>query len=447
VTTTSRFAPALLAFVAACATSAPRPAPVAGAGNARAQASRAAPAGDAGRAAPDADAGSARSQRLFAEALQAQEDQKKLNVPTDWGYLERKWRTAADAGDVAEAHFNLGVALDNQGKLDEARLEYDRALALKPTLRQAAVNRAVLVEKGGDARAAAAAYAQVVHDFPEDALARERLAALYQAAGQLDEAGRLAREALLRDASSLGAYKVLARIAVQRGDLDVAKLVVLRAQKLDAKDPELAFLNGQVLARQGDDAGAAAEFRRALASGEYLPARHALLEGSAKKQAWGAVAEHARAILRVEPKNAPVHLLLGIALRHLGKPDEALASYAQAEKVAGGTLPEVYLARGVLEMRVKNACEPAIASFRAYAQAVGPVVAAESAAPKLERECQGILEENRKAAEAAKQMQAEAEKKAAAEAAKKAAAAAPKPEATKAADGSPAPTSAQKRTP
>jgi Flp pilus assembly protein TadD len=447
VTTTSRFALALLVALAACATSAPRPAAPPASGSRATPTSRAPSAADAQRAGPDADSGNARVQRLFAEALKAQDDQKKLNVPTDWGYLERKWRAVADAGEVAEARFNLGVALDNQGKLDEARAEYDRALALKPSLRQAAVNRAVLLEKAGDARGAAAAYAQVVHDFPEDALARERLAALYQAAGQLDDTGRLAREALLRDASSLGSYKVLARIAVQRSELDVAKLVVLRGQKLDPKDPELAFLNGQVLARQGDDAGAVLEFRRALAAGEYLPARYALLEGSAKKQAWGAVAEHARAILRVEPKNAPVHLLLGIAQRHLGKPDEALASYAQAEKVAGGTLPEVYLARGVLEMRVKNACEPAIVSFRTYAQAVGPVIAAESPAPKLERECQGILEENRRAAEAAKQMQAEAEKKAADEAAKKARAGETKPEATKPADGSAAPTSSQKRTP
>jgi tetratricopeptide (TPR) repeat protein len=441
VTTTVRTVPALILSVAAvvaaaCATSAPRP-----------PASQAAPAASratapAAAAAPEADAaGSARVQRLFQEALQAQEDQKKLNVPTDWPYLERKWRAVLDAGELAEARFNLGVSLENEGRLAEAGAEYERALAAKPSLRQAAVNLAVLVEKQGDARGAAAAYAKVVRDFPEDAIARERLAALYLASGQLDEAWRLSREALLRDASSVAAYKVLARVAVSRSELDLAKLVVLRAQKLDAKDPELAFLDGQVLARQGDDAGATAQYRRAIASGEYLPARYALLEGSAKKQAWGAVAEHAQAILRVEPGNAPVHLLLGLAQRHLGKPDEALASYAQAEKLAGGTLPEVHLARGVLYMRVKNACEPAIESFRAYAQAAGPVAATDSLAPKLERECTQILEENRRAAEAAKQMQVEAERKAAEAAAKKAGA---KPEATAPADGSAAPTSAQK---
>ena len=66
---------------------------------------------------------------------------------------------------------------------------------------QAAVNLGVLLEKAGDLRGAAAAYAPAARDFPEDGLAR-RLGALYRQSGQLDEAWRLAREALLRDPAS-----------------------------------------------------------------------------------------------------------------------------------------------------------------------------------------------------------------------------------------------------
>ena len=49
-----------------------------------------------------------------------------------------------EAADVAEAHYNLGVALEAQGRTDEARAEYERARALKPGLRQASVNLGVL---------------------------------------------------------------------------------------------------------------------------------------------------------------------------------------------------------------------------------------------------------------------------------------------------------------
>ena len=430
MTTTRRIVPAiLLAGAIGCAGSRPRTAEV--------ERREDRPAAAGGQAAPSADAIGARAQRLFAEALKAQEDQQKLGVPTDWAHLERKWRAVLDDDEIPEARYNLGVALEGQGDLAGARAADERALAAKPSLRQAAVNLGVLLEKQGDARAASAVYGGVVRDFPEDTIARARLASLYRASGQLEDAWRLAREALLRDPTSVDANKVLANVALQRNELELANLIALRTQKLAPKDPELPFVAGQVLARRGDEAAAAVQYRKAITlSGDYLPARHALLEAATRKQAWGAVAEHAQAILRVEPKNAAVHLSLGVARRHLGKPDEALASYAEAEKLAGGALPEVHLARGVLFMRVKNECQPAIESFRAYGRAAGPVAAAESVAPRLERECVQILEENRRAAEAAKQMQLDAQRKAAEEAAKKAGQGATKPAAP---PGAPAP--------
>jgi len=361
----------------------------------------------------------ARALRLFEEAVRSEEEQKKLKVPADWPYLERKWRAVLDAADVAEARHNLGVALEAQGKLGEARAEYERARELKPSLRQASVNLGVLLEKQGDARAAAAVYQQCVRDFPEDAVARERLAVLYRSAGQLDDAWRLAREALVREPRSVAAYRVLARVALQRNDLDLAKLVALRAQKLDADDPELPYTVGLVLARQGDDAAAQAQFRKALALRDgFLAARYALLDVSLKKQAWGSVAEHAAAILKAEPTNAAVQLAHGLALRYTGKPDEALAAYERAEKASGDRLAEVHLARGVLFARVKSECEPALTELKAYQTRAGPVLPEGSQVVKLQRECEAQLEENRKAAEAAKQLQADSARQAAEKAAK-----------------------------
>jgi tetratricopeptide (TPR) repeat protein len=423
----------LLALAAAlgCAGAPPRPAPPAREGarpaakdGTRAVAARPAPrpasAAAAERAAPVAAVPPAepavppRAQRLFEEAVRAEEEQRKQKAPPDWGYLERKWRAVVDAADLAEGRFNLGVALEAQGKLGEARAEYERARELKPALRQAVVNLGVLLEKQGDPRAAAAVYAQCVRDFPEDGVARARLAALYRAAGQLDEAWRLAREALVREPRTVGAYKVLARVALQRGELDLAKLIALRAQKLDAADPELPFVVGQALARQGDDAGAQLHLRKALALEEgFLPAHHALLEGALRKQAWGSVAEHAAAILQHEPSNAAVHLAHGLALRFTGKPDEALAAYDRAEKASGDRLPEVHLARGVLLARIRSECEPALEELKRYQTRAGPVTPEGAQVVKLQRECEAQLLEGRKAAEAARQLQAEAARQAA----------------------------------
>jgi Flp pilus assembly protein TadD len=352
-----------------------------------------------------------KAQRLFEEAVRAEEDQKKLKVPPDWPYLENKWRAVLDAAEVAEARFNLGVALEGQGRLAEARVEYARARDEKPGLRQPAVNLAVLLERQGEPAGAAQAYAQVIRDFPEDSVARARLAALYRQAGQLDEAWRLAREALVREPRTVGAYRVLARVALQKNELDLAKLIALRAQKLDANDPELPWVVGLVLARQGDDAGAQAQLKKALALREgFLPARYALLDGALKKRAWGAVAEHAAAILKVEPQNAQVQLVHGLALRFTGKPDEALAAYDRAERAGGDRLAEVHLARGVLLARVKSDCAPALKELELYTARAGPVLPEGSQVVKLQRDCEAQLEEARKAAEAARQMQLDAAK-------------------------------------
>jgi tetratricopeptide (TPR) repeat protein len=432
---------ALLAAALGCAGAPPAPAerPVSTRKVARTDApTRGAAAGASGKAAngkrngvaaPDAAPGPAaeaaepalppRAQRLWEEATRAEEEQRKLKVPTDWPYLEKKWRAVLDAADVAEAHHNVGVALEAQGRLGDARAEYERARALKPGLRQAAVNLGVLLEKQGDVNGASAVYAQCVREFPEDGVARARLAALYLGTGQLDDAWRLAREALVREPRTIVAYRVLARVALQRNDLDLAKLIAMRAQKLDAQDPEFPWVVGQVLARQGDEPGAQAQLRKALALREdFLPAHYALLDAALKKQAWGSVAEHSAAILKVEPRNGQVQLAHGLALRYTGKPEEALAAYARAEQASNDRIPETHLARGVLLARVKSECEPALQELKVYTSRAGPLLPEGSQVVKLQRDCEAQLEENRKAAEAAKQMQAEAARAAAAKAAK-----------------------------
>jgi tetratricopeptide (TPR) repeat protein len=384
--------------------------------------------GENGTAAPAADAIPAKAQRLFAEAVKSLEDQKDLKVPIDWSLMERKWRAVLGAAEVAEAHFNLGIALENQGQAANAKVEYQKALALKPSLRQAKVNQAVLLERSGDLRGASAAYVEVVRDSPEDSMARERLAALYRASGQTDDAWRLAREALLRDPRAIGAYKTMIRISIQRKELDLAKLISLRAQKLDERDADVAYLLGLVLDAQGETAAAAAQYAKTLelAPG-HLAARYALLDQAVKKEAWPKVVEQATAVLAEEPKNAAAVLLRGIALRHLEKTDEALAAYEKAEKLSGGNLPEVYLARGVLFMRDKTDCVPALAEFERYTRTFGPILPKGSPVPALQRECDEMIAANKAAADAARQMQAEAEKAAAVEAARKAAEGAEKP--------------------
>jgi tetratricopeptide (TPR) repeat protein len=360
---------------------------------------------------------SPRAQRLFDEAVAAAEEQKRLKVPTDWEILERRWRAVAEAEPIPEAFFNLGVALEHRRRPDDARAAYRRALAIDPGFSPAAVNLALL-DEAKDPHQAAQAWTEMMRRFPDDPVPQARLAALYQAAGQHDEAWRLAREVLVRDPRSLGAYKVMMRVALDRGRFDLAQLLAVKARKLDPADPEIVSFVGDVYSRQREEAAAVAQWKKAVAmKDDFLPARYALLASSLGKQHWEGVAEQAQVILRLVPSDARVHLVLGIAYRHLGQPDKALAAFDDAQRAGSDTLPEVHLARAVTFMKAKDRCEPALAELRLYMAAAGPAVAMESAAPRLQRECEQIVAAGRQAEEAAREMKALAEREAAGRAA------------------------------
>jgi tetratricopeptide (TPR) repeat protein len=370
------------------------------------------PAAKPGGEAPARRELSPRAQRLFDEAVAAAEEQKRLKVPTDWETLERRWRAVTEAEPVPEAFFNLGVTLEQRRRLDDARAAYRRALALEPRFAPAAVNLALLDEPT-DPRLALQAWSDVLRRFPDDPVPRVRLAALYERAGQHDEAWRLAREALIHDPRSLGAYKVMMRIALDRNRYDLAQLLAVKAGKLDAADPEVVSFLGDVYARQNDGAAAVEQWKKAVAlRDDYLPARHALLASALGKQHWEGVVEQAKNILQTTPSDARVHLVLGIAYRHLGQPDKALASYEQAEKLGEGKLPEVHLARGAVLMKSKEQCEPALAELKRYIAAAGPAVASDGPAPRMQRDCEQLLAMNRQAQEAAREMKAQAEREA-----------------------------------
>lgn len=361
---------------------------------------------------PRANGPSERSKRLFEEALAAEEEQKKLKIPTDWELLGRKWQAAADAGDLPEATFNVGVCLERQGRRAEAADAYRRALAQRPAFREAASNLALLSEPE-EPRAATLLWTEQLRRFPDDALARARLAALAERAGQRDEAWRLAREALLRDPRSASALLVMMRVALARGNGDMAHLLALRAQKLDPRNPEIPTAIGRILAKQGDEAGAVAQWRAAVQlRGDWGPARAELLRVELGKQHWAGVAEQARALLQADPRDARAQLALGVALRYQGEAEPAVAAYDAAERLGGASLPEVHLARGLLLARVQERCEPALAELRRYSLAAGPAALADGTVGKVERECQQQLSAARAAEEEARKMKADAEKKA-----------------------------------
>lgn len=353
--------------------------------------------------------------RKFDEAVKYYEDGKKLKV-VDLDALARRFEAAVDADDrLAEAHFNLGVIAEWQGRHSDAVGHYRKAIDRKPSLAVAYENLGVLMENGGNRDAAEEQYKGILRAYPDDAGARARLAELYREGGDPTRALELAREALLRDPKNVTAHKVLMRVHLDRDQLPLAKLVALRATKLDEKDPELYYTVGLILEKEGNAEAAIVQYRRALQiRGDHLPSRLRLAELALAQKNWPAAEEALRELLGKSPKDPALHYDLGLALRAQGKLDEALAAYAKAKELAPDD-PAPTLAIAVILHKYKDQPDRALEGYRAFVSGNPMNLPADHPVFGYMRECEALIQARAEAKAMEERSKREAEERAAAE--------------------------------
>ncbi len=340
-----------------------------------------------------------RAKLLFEDALGALEAQKKANA-FDYPSLERKFKAALEADqDLSEAEYNLGVLAERQGNTQEAISRYQAALKKKPTLRQASENLAVIAQNAGDISGAVSIYQGILKIYPDDGNARARLAEIYRQTGDHEKAMELSRAALMREPQSVTAYKVMMRSYLERKQLAMAKLVALRAMKIDQNDPELHHTIGLILLQEEKKDAARLSFKRAVeVRADYVPARVLLAQMDLEAEDYPGAEEHLRRILQADSKNAAAHLNLGIAYKGQGQLDKAMQEYDEAEKL-DPKMAAVYLNRAVMLHRHKGAPERAIELYRKYIAMSGGEVALNAEHPifGLLREAESIVQAQRDA--------------------------------------------------
>ena len=372
-------AAALSALLAtACATSAP------------AEKAPAAPvtAAPAGPSTPNS-----RAMLLFEDATKAAEAQAKSGQRDD-AALERRFQAVQQADPTfAEADYNLGVLAERQGKRDQAFALYRSALQKKPSLKPAAEGLARLTRAQGDLASAIAQQSDVARAFPDDAESRAQLAELYRLTGDHDRAQEMSRQALIRDPKNLDAYKTLIRGNLDRKQFAMAELVGVRALKISTTDPDLYLAIGDVQMAKGAADKAAAQYQKAIeASPSFVPARLALARLALKDEDFAAAEKHLSRAVADGGGTAEVHLDLGVAYRGLGQPDKALAEYDAAEKLQP-KLAAVYLNRGIVLQRYKDAPDKSLELYKQYVALSGGESALPNDAPvlALRREAEALV--------------------------------------------------------
>lgn len=243
--------------------------------------------------------------------------------------IEKFEAALAQQPDLWEAHLDIGVIEVRRARLSRAAAAFEASIEIYPSPEALTALGSVYVRQGRPKRAVEL-FEQALAKDPDDLELRNQLAVALRHAGRLEDAAVELRAVLGRDAANPVAYATLAAVEIDRGNLDIAELVLNRGLLRHPEDPQLLTNLGLVALRRGDDQAAFLLFDKASqADPKYLIGR---LDKAAVYLGAGDH-EHARTelefVLAVEPGNTDALLGLGLAQRMSGDLSGARSSWAR----------------------------------------------------------------------------------------------------------------------
>jgi tetratricopeptide (TPR) repeat protein len=230
------------------------------------------------------------------------------------------------------AFHNLGLWYLDQGQLDQAIVQYQKALALKPNSFKAYNNLGMIYDRQGEKERAIAAYQQALAIQPNYPLVCNNLAVIYKGLNRYDEAIAYYQRALALDPEFAEVYANLGNLYRQLGKPEAAADNYRRALDLRPHNADLANDLGLLYAEEGKYAEAIACYRQAVAARPRYAEAHANMGVAYKRltQLPEAIAAFRQAIDQ-DPELAEAYINLGVLLAETGARDEALQMYGRAQ--------------------------------------------------------------------------------------------------------------------
>jgi protein O-mannosyl-transferase len=204
------------------------------------------------------------------------------------------------------AHYNLGIALKDRGKTDEAIAHYRQAIELRPTYAEAHYNLGRLLAQRGDLDDAVTHYEKALEINPADAEAQNNLGVTLFGSGRLDEAIAHYQNALKIRPDYAEASCNLASALVSKGDLDGAIGHFSACLALSPNQAEAQYDFASALLRKGRTDEAIVHYEKVLqlrtdSADAYANLGSAFLAKGRVRDAIGAY----RNALRISPENVP----------------------------------------------------------------------------------------------------------------------------------------------
>lgn len=249
----------------------------------------------------------------------------------------------------AAAKFSRAVALQQQGKLDEAAAEYRAALALKPDYPEAQANLGVTLARLGKYDEAIAAYETALKLAPHLTPILLNLGIAHYRAGQHAKAAEALKSFLEKRPDSVQARQLYGLSLVELGRDEEA--ITQFEMTLDAAPPDAAALYNLGLAylRLGKP-GFRATLERLASFPAGRPALH-LLQGQAflRDLEFDKALEELQAAAKLNPDLPRLHFALGLAHLKLSHNKEAIAAFEEESKRNPQDFPTIYYLADALE--------------------------------------------------------------------------------------------------
>jgi Tfp pilus assembly protein PilF len=202
---------------------------------------------------------------------------------------------------LAQARYNLGLALEAEGKLTESRREFEQAIRMKVPFPEAHYALANVLAKAGELRLAESQYQDAIRERPVYAAARSNLANMYAGQGRMEEARAELEQSLRVNPAFAEAHNNLARVLATQHRIADALDHARRAVAVNPEYVEARYNLARLLQETGASDAAIAEYRRTLA---------------------------------IKPDLVEAHLSLGQALGDAGKLDAAIAEFREVLRLA-----------------------------------------------------------------------------------------------------------------
>jgi tetratricopeptide (TPR) repeat protein len=248
-------------------------------------------------------------------------------------------RTGARSDSRATEAVDLGARLRDQGLLDQALREFERAIEINPTMSTAYMGAGDIYRERGDYQSAEAHYADAVRTAPGEFDPNYWHGYALQMLDRITEAVRAYLRALSIRPDDFAANLNLATAYLQLGENAQAVIYAERAVRINPDDGPARVNLGAAYANAGRHGEAIAQYE---AAAEMMPLTTQLLLNLAESQ--GKVGRHAemagtiREVIRQSP-SAMAYERLGSALFRMGGYDDALDAFRMSTQLDAGHYP------------------------------------------------------------------------------------------------------------